>query len=300
MKIGLIHQGWPAGSFITTRGLQRAFTKRPEIDAVYRVSAAQINELPNDLDFVFVEGFPGRRRWIQIQRIPTRKYYWWLSTNFGRMTAQRVGETSFDHVFSNSQHCVEALAVHKPATFLPLAFDPTMSQGATPEEKYRSEVAYLGIAGHKSKDQLRTIIEPASRFDFQLWGKGWQFTRYRKFHKGILPPDDIAKLYASTQVVLGMTEGRQKELGMINNRVFEALGCGASFVGDHFPELQSFFEDRVMTTSSQEETEAAVQRVLDNPHEFERRRKDDREWILQKHTYDHRVSTILQVHTGRS
>ena len=41
--------------------------------------------------------------------------------------------------------------------------------------------------------------------------------------RGKLPPGDIPALYSSAAVVLGTTEVAQRELGMVNNRAFEAL-----------------------------------------------------------------------------
>ena len=58
---------------------------------------------------------------------------------------------------------------------------------------------------------------------------------------GVLPKDDLARLYSSARFVLGVTMDAQREHGMINNRVFEALSCGATFVTEHFDALEQMF-----------------------------------------------------------
>lgn len=297
-----MHQGWPAGSFITTRGLQRAFDRRDDVERTVRIAAAELDRLPDDLDFVFVEGFPGRRRWQQLNQLTTPKFFWWLSTNFGRMTPERLALSSFDHVFGNSRAGIEALERaddQKSASFLPLAFDAEMAERAQPQDMYRCDVTYLGISGHKSRAQLRTILQPATEFDFQLWGKGWRFSRFRGFHKGLLPKDDIPRLYASAGVVLGMTERRQQDQGMINNRVFEALGCGATFVADHFPALEAFFGERVHYARSADDTRSVIEAARARPREYRERGRANQQWILEKHTYDLRAREVIRVFRGQ-
>jgi spore maturation protein CgeB len=56
--------------------------------------------------------------------------------------------------------------------------------------------------------------------------------------QGPLPKDQIAEAYSSAQVVIAYTMDSQRDYGMINNRIFEALSCGAIVVSEAFPELE--------------------------------------------------------------
>ena len=56
-------------------------------------------------------------------------------------------------------------------------------------------------------------------------------------HQGILPLEDLYSL-SQCKVVVGVTDDGQRELGMINNRVFEVLSCETLFISDSFPELK--------------------------------------------------------------
>ena len=300
LKIGLVHQGWPAGSYITTRGLQRAFLRRDDVALVVRVPATRMEELPDELDFAFLEGYPRRAGWRQFQRLGCQKFFWWLSTWFGKLDAKRLAKTRFDHVFGNSPDGVEELAKLKPCTFLPLAFDRAMAEGATQVAEYGCEVTYLGVAGHKTRRQHKLILDPACRYDFALWGKGWGKTRYRTHHRGILPAGDIPKLYASANLVLGMTEHRQAAMGMINNRVFEALGCGAMFLADHFPALEALCGDYMTYSNSADDTHAAIERARTHPAEARERANAAQAWVLANHTYDQRAAHIIAVYRGEA
>lgn len=52
-------------------------------------------------------------------------------------------------------------------------------------------------------------------------------------------------MYSQAMAVLGMTMDGQRDAGMINNRVFEALACGregqSRFIAEYFPELEEMF-----------------------------------------------------------
>ena len=57
---------------------------------------------------------------------------------------------------------------------------------------------------------------------------------------GPLPRKELAAAYASADVVLASTIESQREMGMINNRIFEALSCGAVVISEPSPEIKSY------------------------------------------------------------
>ena len=92
----------------------------------------------------------------------------------------------------------------------------------------------------RRRRSLRAVAEalaPPARLE--VWGSAWdRFAREDEDYahlvdccwKGLLPAGAIAELYGKAAVVLGTTETQQRRLGMVNNRVFEALASGARFV----------------------------------------------------------------------
>ena len=78
-----------------------------------------------------------------------------------------------------------------------------------------------------------------------------------------MPVNDIALLYSSAVAVLGTTESSQRKLGMINNRVFEALSCGSHFVSDHFAALEDEFGglDNIYFAKNKDDVTAALAEI---------------------------------------
>ncbi|EGB04239.1 hypothetical protein AURANDRAFT_67384 [Aureococcus anophagefferens] len=122
---------------------------------------------------------------------------------------------------------------------------------------------------------------------------------------GALPSDEIARLYSEASVVLGTTDSSQRRLGMVNNRVFEALACGGGRLisveeqgGDGFPELQAMLRGHGDVVYSATSAAAAVASVLAaqraTPMVIRYDAAAAREHITDRHTYDARAAGVLE------
>jgi hypothetical protein len=87
---------------------------------------------------------------------------------------------------------------------------------------------------NSEKRFLDEMLREALPFGLAVYGlaETWQRAPedLRAAWRGVLPLGDIASLYSGARVVLGTTDRKQQTLGMINNRVFEALSCGATLI----------------------------------------------------------------------
>ena len=231
--------------------------------------------------------------------------YWCLDTY---PSLEIVTRLDVDGFITNSRHLVTSLGRLAPTLYLPLAADPRvmapagLSGALRPE--YAHPVVYLGQASH-SKHRLLDVLTEVAPFGLAIYGHGWDRIasgddpRYRQLlphWRGVLPKDDIAALYSSASVVVGTTEIQQRELGMVNNRLFEVLACGsAAFVSDHFPALELLFGNNgtVFYASEAGDAAAHVARLLRNATLREGAAAAGRARILRGHTYDHRVARLV-------
>jgi len=108
---------------------------------------------------------------------------------------------------------------------------------------------------------------------------------WHRFWRGPLPLDDIAKLYSSAKIVLNYHEDSQRKWGMWNNRIYEALGCGALLITDDALGLREEFGDAVVITAGGAETARLITHFL--AHSDERRRIGSlgREIVRQRYVY---------------
>jgi len=176
-----------------------------------------------------------------------------------------------------------------------LAADHEEFRPSAPDPRYSHEVAYLGMYHPgKSASVVERMLGEASGYGLAIYGGGWdRHPSLSGCWRGLLPFEDIPKLYSSAKVVLGMTEERQKAAGMINNRVFEALSCGACFVSEYFPALEEAFGDAVLYSRRRGDTSRHLDRLLADDSGREEMASRGRELILRSHTYAQRTEEIL-------
>ncbi len=203
-----------------------------------------------------------------------------------------------DGFLTNGVPAADFLGRHRPAAYLPLAVEDDYGPVA-PDDRYRADVAYIGSGGRGNKRPATTrrYLDPAKRCDFALWGAYWErdywapvyagdrdANDWHRFWRGPLPLADIPRLYSSAKIVLGYHEDSQREWGMWNNRVFEALGCGALLISDDAAGLRDALGDGLVITSGGEETARLIAHYLARPDERRRIGAIGRRLVQERYT----------------
>ena len=122
-----------------------------------------------------------------------------------------------------------------------------------------------------------------------------------KHWRGVLPLNDIAELYSNAKIVLGTTMEKQEELGMVNNRVFEVLSCGARLVIPRFEALEELFVGGkeglgVHYVDGDGDTSRIIEALLNDQSALVAGgNAAGRNFILREHSWDNRAATILDV-----
>ncbi|MGN6189459.1 MAG: glycosyltransferase family protein, partial [Conexibacter sp.] len=127
-----------------------------------------------------------------------------------------------------------------------------------------------------------------------VWGLGWG---------GLLPVgglagehlrnDAVRRAYSSAALVLNDHWDDMRERGIVSNRVFDALACGALVISDHLPEIGERFGDAVLTYGTRAELHAQIGALLADPEQRAERAARGRRLVLAQHTFRHRVDALL-------
>lgn len=204
-----------------------------------------------------------------------------------------------DGFITNSVAAADFLAQRRPTAYIPLAVADDYGPVA-PQDRYRADVVFLGSGGYGNKRPatIKHYLQAAKKFDFALWGGDWDRDYWAKeytadpdandwyrFWRGPLPLNDIAALYSSAKIVLNFHEDTQREWGMWNNRVYEALGVGALMISDFAAGLREEFGDAIVFTSGAEETAWLIAYYLDRPEERRRIGELGRRIVMRRYTY---------------
>lgn len=202
---------------------------------------------------------------------------------------------------ANTPEGVAILGRHKPAALLHMAASARVHRPRGVDPRYRAQVTYLGSynPGTKGAACFDRYVAPAAEFDLALWGEMWERAPalLRNRWRGALPIPDIARLYSSVDVAIGFNAESQARAGMINNRVFEVLGCGALLLSDRVPAIEELFGDCAVFTDGHADTREKLAHYLARPEARAPLIARARAKILGGHTYDHRAREIVQLYS---
>ncbi len=82
-----------------------------------------------------------------------------------------------------------------------------------------------------------------------------------------LPNEQVRLAYSSAAILLNDHWDDMRAEGIVSNRIFDALACGALVVSDYMPELGERFGDCIVTYRTPGELRATIARLLADPAE---------------------------------
>ncbi|MCB0345921.1 MAG: glycosyltransferase [Bdellovibrionales bacterium] len=190
------------------------------------------------------------------------------------------------------------------AIYLPLACDPHVHKPLNvPEEeraRWGSPISFLG-AGYHNRQQMFAQL---ANMPFKIWGTEWP--KSHPFDKLVqeggrrLEPEEYVKIFNSSEINLNLHSSMERDgvdpFGdFVNPRTFELAAAGAFQLADNrtlLPELFSVGSE-IATFSDGNELEDKIKYFLQNPAERTAITEAARKRVLEEHTYEHRVKSML-------
>jgi GT2 family glycosyltransferase/glycosyltransferase involved in cell wall biosynthesis len=129
-----------------------------------------------------------------------------------------------------------------------------------------------------------------------LVGGGWE--RYldpRLVRRDHVPYADLPAWYRSAEIVLNDHWDDMARWGLVSNRVFDALACGACVVSDEVPGMAELLDDAVVTVRDAADVGPTVRALLDDPDARAVRAERGRRVVLAAHTWEHRAAELVRL-----
>lgn len=262
--------------------------------------------LNRSFDLIIIEGwFPLIHDFISMARTygnPIILYYC-LDPVFPGMDT--VYTFDVDGYLTNSKSLANTLssATGAPTAFVMLAADPEIMRPSSNSSK-RYGAVYVGAGGDMLhyKPHLQSMLSEAIPYNLLLHGSHWEGTVFHAIAKGPLKHNhssdvsgfshSISMVYGQAHVILAATITSQLQLGMINNRLFEAAAVGV-VISDYSPAIYDVFGDAILYASQSTSVAQHIAIVMSNVTYANTLAAQSRRLIETKHTYNHRVVEIL-------
>lgn len=226
--------------------------------------------------FFYIDSYhPGFPQGIEKLPFPTACYLIDVPYN----VRQRLAVAPFfDYVFIPHKEYLETLLrVNKNVFWLPFACDSEVHRRHVNVEKIYDVGFVGGVKGEKRGKILADL------------SKHFRLNDFRRFYE----PGEMALVYSQSKIVFNM--GR---VGELNMRVFEALSCGSLLLTERSQNgLNELFEDgeHLVTYGPKDNLKEIIDYYLSHEEEREKITEAGHKLVLEKHTYWHRVQTMLEI-----
>lgn len=210
----------------------------------------------------------------------------------------------FDHIFTTDAACVERYRnehAHQSAHCLPFAVQPRLFNPI--ETRPRTDVAIFAGGWYENhverSDDMRKIFDGIIEAGTQLkiydrfFGTNDPLHQFpEKYQANLHPPVDheaMAEVYRESHI--GITINTEKRsTTMFARRIFEMMACNTAVISNYSRGVEEFFGDGVIFLERDGLPPGAL-----SSERLEAHRRQNLIAVLSKHTYAHRLATILQI-----
>jgi spore maturation protein CgeB len=180
--------------------------------------------------------------------------------------------------------------------------DPEAHRPATPDDRFRADLSYLGTYAADRQQLLEDLlVEPARRRpDLRFVLAGPMYPTEFPWTENIffiphVPPQDHAAFYSSSRLSLSVTRGAMAQMGYCpSGRLFEAAACGVPIVSDEWEGLDFFFEPsrEILVART---TGHVMDALAMSDEQLQRIARAGRERVLSAHTADRRALELENI-----
>jgi spore maturation protein CgeB len=163
-----------------------------------------------------------------------------------------------------------------------------------PIEKYLNDLRYYLLPRIRAEGIERIFKRRQIESDIY-------FKPYEGKIGGYLSDDNFVSEINRAKIVIGINQrfgSIGSKNGSVNSRLrdFEIPACGVLYMGQRYPELESYYQEGqdIEMWSSLEELKEKIANYLNNHSKLEAISQQGRIKVLQEHTWEHRFIRILQ------
>jgi spore maturation protein CgeB len=185
------------------------------------------------------------------------------------------------------------------AKFLPSCADASIVPVA-PDDRYATDVVFIGTGYDPARAKF--LLEVARKYQVKVWGLGWEKWRKELNWSGrVVEGSEFSTVCSSARIVLGInptvyTAARPVSGGTASDRTWMVMLAGGFYLTERTPGVAAMLQDGVHC-AFYDDVESCIDRYdyyLSNAAERLRIRDEGERFVRANHTYDQRISNILE------
>lgn len=167
--------------------------------------------------------------------------------------------------------------------------------GGKPVDKFLCDISFVGgYWPYKSRnlDKILGKLCEDKRLNIKIFGNGkWPYGQYL----GLIEDAQMKDLFASSQICLNISEPHSTDLGFdIIERVFKVPTCNSLMISDRVQEIEDM-DYPIPTYETIDDIMYSLDECKCNPKKRIETIQEQKKWVLDGHTYFHRVRDIFNL-----
>ncbi|HGE5778931.1 MULTISPECIES: CgeB family protein [Bacillus] len=221
----------------------------------------------------------------------------------------------YDFVFTQEINCIsfyKSIGCQN-VYHLPLAADPNVFYPKDVDEKYKTDILFIGVAFSNRVKIFDEIAGYLASKNTLISGVGWKSLKnYHLLQQRInanhwLSPEETANYYNGAKVVLNLHRSHDDltinknsekiEALSLNPRTFEISACGVFQLTDIRPDLSEFYKPGydIDTYHTPKELIEKIEYYLENEQERKMIASRALNRVQNEHTFSHRILELLGI-----
>ena len=174
---------------------------------------------------------------------------------------------------------------------LPQATDARRFGPGAPVARRVSQTLFIGNTRSAQRPVILAAL--ATGLPITLIGSGWErYVDPRLVAARSVAAKELPDWYRSADVVLNDHWGDMRRWGIVSNRVFDALACGAAVLSDSVPGLAELLDGAVVEIDEASAVGPALVALLDDPARRQELVSRGQRTVLSLHTWEHRAAAL--------
>jgi len=155
------------------------------------------------------------------------------------------------------------------------------------------DVLFVGNSRNIFRPAVRATIEAG--FAPSVYGTRWDSLIDLKYVKAaIIPNAMVGDLYREAGVVLNDHWPDMLAAGILSNRVFDVLACGAPIVSDEIADLPTGFAEFITSFGPDRPIGPSITQAMNENEERRAARRTFAEMVRRDHSFDRRAAVIME------
>jgi spore maturation protein CgeB len=213
-----------------------------------------------------------------------------------------------DHIFTTAVECVNRyVSRERPSSVLQFGVNPHFHRPVDIDPAVAADVVLIANNyPRRTATLIEDTIYPAMEVTrslgllFHLYGHGWENwsppSGYDDPRRGPLNYPVLPTVYSSAKIALGAEQCLNESETQCSMRVFEAMGCGACYLGPrHRAHERMFHENEIVLSDGPRSTMDHLLRLLTNESERIGIATSGRHRCLMEHRYELRARDVVEV-----